>query len=60
MIKGRDRMDDEKRKMMKKIQELKKKMDKIIQERPSLIDNEVVKISQEVDVLLNKYHEMKQ
>ncbi|SET54500.1 Spo0E like sporulation regulatory protein [Natronincola peptidivorans] len=53
-------MDDEKRKMMKKIQELKKKMDKIIQERPSLIDNEVVKISQEVDVLLNKYHEMKQ
>lgn len=50
---------DELKIVKKQISELRNNMHNLIDKKNNLIDYEVVAISQELDILLNRYHKIK-
>lgn len=48
------------KRIIKRIGKLRRKMHDLIYEKSSLIDMEVVKVSQELDSVLNQYHQIQQ
>lgn len=48
----------EKEKKMKQIEYLRQKLSKMINEKGSLLDNEILELSKTLDLMLNEYNEL--
>lgn len=50
---------EETEELISKINEIRERMCYIIQIKSNLIDPEIIEISQELDLILNRYHELR-